>query len=111
SESPPPRAPARSERIPPVRPAAAREPAATPSGGVADARVVAIDPPTAPNLVLLSVGSDDKIVAGDRFVIRRGAEPVGEVVVETVLRDSCGCRVTSMKEGTTIQAGDDAMRR
>ena len=36
---------------------------------------------------------------------------VGKVVVEKVLRDSCGCRVLFTKEGESIQVGDAAATR
>jgi len=76
-----------------------------------DAKVAAFrdDPP--PGLVLLTVGSDDKVEKGFQFSIYRGAVFVGKVVVEKVLKDSCGCRVLFVKEGERIQVGDAAATR
>jgi hypothetical protein len=76
-----------------------------------DARVTAVKNDVNPNLVLLSVGSDDKVEKGFHFSIYRGSEFVGKVVVEKVLAGSCGCRVLFTKEGQTIQQGDSAGTR
>lgn len=76
-----------------------------------DAKVAAVKTDVSPALVLLSVGSDDKVEKGFHFSIYRGSEFVGKVVVEKVLRDSCGCRVLFTKEGQSIQAGDSAATR
>jgi predicted nucleic acid-binding Zn-ribbon protein len=76
-----------------------------------DAKVAAVKADVNPALVLLSVGSDDKVEKGFHFSVYRGAEFVGKVVVEKVLKDSCGCRVLFTKDGATIQAGDSAATR
>jgi len=76
-----------------------------------DAKVAAVKNDVTPSLVLLSVGSDDKVEKGFHFSIFRGSEFVGKVVVEKVLRDSCGCRVLFTKEGLTVQQGDSAATR
>ncbi len=76
-----------------------------------DARVAAVKSNVTPELVLLSVGSDDKVEKGFHFSIYRGTEFVGKVVVEKVLRDSCGCRVLFTSEGARILAGDSAATR
>jgi len=76
-----------------------------------DARVAAVKNDVQPGLVLLSVGSDDKVEKGFHFSIYRGNEFVGKVVVEKVLASSCGCRVLFTKEGATIQPGDCAATR
>jgi hypothetical protein len=76
-----------------------------------DARVAAVKDDVTPALVLLSVGSDDKVEKGFHFSIYRGSEFVGKVVVEKVLKDSCGCRVMFTKEGAKIQSGDNAATR
>jgi hypothetical protein len=76
-----------------------------------DAKVAAVKTDVNPALVLLSVGSDDKVEKGFHFSIYAGAEFKGKVVVEKVLKDSCGCRVLFTKEGQSIQAGDSAATR
>jgi len=76
-----------------------------------DARVAAVKNDVQPGLVLLSVGSDDKVEKGFHFSIYRGSEFVGKVVVEKVLKDSCGCRVLFTKDNSQIQAGDSAATR
>jgi hypothetical protein len=76
-----------------------------------DARVAAVKNDVSPALVLLSVGSDDKVEKGFHFSVYRGSEFVGKVIVEKVLRDSCGCRVLFTKDGSSIQAGDSAATR
>jgi hypothetical protein len=76
-----------------------------------DGKVAAVKDDMNPPLVLLSVGSDDKVEKGFHFSIYRNSEFVGKVVVEKVLKDSCGCRVLFTKEGGKIQAGDSAATR
>lgn len=76
-----------------------------------DGKVAAVKDDMSPPLVLLTVGSDDKVEKGVHFSIYRGSEFVGKVVVEKVLKDSCGCRVLFTKEGQKIQAGDSAATR
>lgn len=76
-----------------------------------DARVAGVKDDVTPALVLLSVGSDDKVEKGFHFSIYRGSEFVGKVIVEKVLKDSCGCRVLFTKEGAKIQSGDSAATR
>ncbi|MEZ0229500.1 MAG: hypothetical protein ACAI25_12795 [Planctomycetota bacterium] len=76
-----------------------------------DARVTAVKRDVQPGLVLLAAGSDDKVEKGFHFSVYRGSVFVGKVVVEKVLRDSCGCRVLFTKEGESIQVGDAAATR
>lgn len=76
-----------------------------------DGTVVAVKDDVSPPLVLLSVGSDDKVERGFNFSIYRGNQFVGKVVVERVLRDSCGCRVLFTADGQKIQANDSAATR
>jgi hypothetical protein len=75
------------------------------------ARVAAVKNEVTAALVLLSVGSDDKVEKGFHFSVYRGSEFIGKVVVEKVLRDSCGCRVLFTKDGASIAPGDDAATR
>ncbi len=76
-----------------------------------DARVAAVKTDVQPTLVLLSVGSEDKVQKGFHFSVYRETEFIGKVVVEKVLEDSCGCRVLFTKEGASIQPGDSAATR
>ncbi len=76
-----------------------------------DARVAAVKSNVTPELVLLSVGSDDKVEKGFHFSIYRGTKFVGKVVVEKVLSDSCGCRVLFTDGDARILAGDSAATR
>ncbi len=76
-----------------------------------DARVAAVKNDVSPALVLLSVGSQDKVEKGFHFSIYRGSEFVGKVVVEKVLAESCGCRVLFTDGSKQIQAGDSAATR
>lgn len=76
-----------------------------------DGKVAAVKDDMSPPLVLLSVGSDDKVEKGFQFSIYRNSEFIGKVVVEKVLKDSCGCRVLFVKEGQKIQTSDSAATR
>ncbi len=76
-----------------------------------DGTVVAVKTDVNPPLVLLSVGSDDKVEKGFHFAIYRQGQYVGRVVVERVLRDSAGCRVLFTADGQQIQSGDSAATR
>jgi predicted transcriptional regulator len=76
-----------------------------------DGTVVAVKTDVNPPLVLLSVGSQEKVERGFHFSIRRGNKFVGKVVVERVLSNSCGCRVLFTADGETIQANDAAATR
>jgi hypothetical protein len=73
-----------------------------------DARVAAVRLNATPELVLLSVGSDDGVEKGFQFNIYRGVDFIGKVVVEKVLKDSSGCRVLYRCGDTQILAGDCA---
>ncbi|MBL4850476.1 MAG: hypothetical protein JKY65_33580 [Planctomycetes bacterium] len=75
------------------------------------AEVLATKDDMGPALVLLNVGSDDRVEPGYRFLIYRGSEFVGKVVVERVLRDSSGCRALFCAEGERIRPGDKAATR
>jgi len=54
----------------------------------------------------ISVGRDDKVVKGMTFVVYRGAEYLGRVLVEVVKPDMSTCRVTYLKEGASLQTAD-----
>jgi septal ring factor EnvC (AmiA/AmiB activator) len=59
------------------------------------------------DLVLLTVGKDDKVEKGFPFTVYRGNEFVAKVVVERVMADSAGCRVLFTAAGKNIKPGDD----
>lgn len=60
------------------------------------------------NIVLLSVGSDDKVKVGYTFTIYRGSEYVATVVVDDVQRDVCSGYSKKELEKGMIQVGDKA---
>jgi len=76
-----------------------------------DGNVVAVKADVAPPLVLLSVGTDERVERGFHFSIYRGSQFIGKVIVERVLRDGAGCRVLFTADGQTIQPGDSAATR
>jgi hypothetical protein len=84
-----------------------------------DGVVVAVKDDIVPALVLLSVGSDDKVEKGIEFTIHRGNKFIGKVLVEKVLKDMCGARViipdpkgyTGLPTEQKIQEGDNASTR
>jgi len=76
-----------------------------------DCRVTAVKSDVQPALVLLNVGSNDKVEKGFHFSVYRGSEFIGKVVVEKVLADSAGCRVLFVKDGQSVQSGDSAATR
>jgi len=76
-----------------------------------DGTVTAIKDDISPALVLLSVGSDDRVEQGFHFSIYRNDVFVGKVVVERVLPDSAGCRVLFTADGQAIAQGDSAATR
>lgn len=76
-----------------------------------DGQVQAVDDFADPPLVLLSVGGDDRVERGFQFSVYRESQFKGKVVVERVLRDSCGCRVLFVAEGQAIRVGDAATTR
>jgi hypothetical protein len=79
---------------------------ADPAPPEVDTRVVGII--GNPTIVVLPVGSSDGVEKGRHFRIVRDGRDVGKVVVEKVLRDSCGCRVLYTLHRAVIAAGDVA---
>ena len=65
------------------------------------------------NLVVISVGSDDKVRVGDTYQLRRGGTHVGQVTITTVYKDSAvGTFDTEFKgPGAPPAAGDVAEAR
>ena len=59
------------------------------------------------NVVVLSVGQDDKVLAGFEFTVSRGDQFVGTVKVTRVTADLAGCEIVFTDGGALIQVGDD----
>ncbi len=57
-------------------------------------------------IVLLSVGREDKVEPNMRFILYRGAEFVGEVMVDKVYAQRCSARIVLVK--LPIMVGDEA---
>ena len=69
-------------------------------------RVLAVRPEV--NLVMLSVGSDDKVKKGYRFTVYDGERYVGKVEVERVFSDMCSARILPDWTKEEIREGQDA---
>jgi predicted nuclease with TOPRIM domain len=63
------------------------------------------------NIVLLSVGRDDKVMPGFEFTIYRGNEYVGTVVIDKVEKDHCSGASKKEVERLNIAVGDKATTR
>jgi len=74
-------------------------------------KVVAVKRDVDPPLVVLDVGSDDKVRPGYAFSIHQNGRYKGRVIVERTLRDMASCRVEFVAEGGSISAGDEAATR
>lgn len=75
---------------------------------------VKTDPQGKQDLVVLTVGRNDKVEEGTEFIISRGSKFIVKVRVEKVLTDMISCRVIAdswNKEGIEIQQGDTAQNR
>jgi len=68
------------------------------------AKVLAVDEGT--KIVLLSVGREDQVEPNMKFIIYRGAEFVGDVIVDKVYAQRCSARITLVKQ--PIMVGDEA---
>jgi hypothetical protein len=77
-------------------------PAARPIDGL----VTAVKPDA--NLVVLSIGREQKVETGYEFTISRGDKFIGKVKVLKVFPDLSGAEVLYTKEGEEIQQGDKA---
>ncbi|HVR76607.1 MAG TPA: hypothetical protein VMT52_19920 [Planctomycetota bacterium] len=77
-------------------------PAARPIDGL----VTAVKPDA--NLVVLSIGREQKVETGYEFTISRGEKFIGKVKVLKVFPDLSGAEVLYTKEGEEIQQGDKA---
>ncbi len=58
------------------------------------------------NIVVISVGKDQKVEHGHVFAVRRGGDYIGKIEVTDVYQDLSGARVIYTKENTNIQVGD-----
>jgi len=63
------------------------------------------------NLVVLTVGRDDKVQEGYPFFVSRGSEYIGKVQVIEILGDISGARIVYMVPGKEIREGDDVTTR
>ena len=63
------------------------------------------------NIVVLSIGRDDKVEAGYEFTIYRGSEYVGKVVIDKVDKDFCSGYSRKEVEKAPIEVGDNATTR
>lgn len=63
------------------------------------------------NIVLLSVGRDDKVMPGFEFTIYRGNEYVGTVLIDKVEKDHCSGASKKEVERLSIAVGDKATTR
>jgi predicted nuclease with TOPRIM domain len=74
-----------------------------------DASVSAVDNKL--NIVLLSIGKDDKVKVGYAFSVYRGNEYVGKVIVDKVEKDYCSAHSVKGLEKKPIMVGDSATTR
>jgi hypothetical protein len=72
----------------------------------ADGKVLAVRP--AVGLVMLSVGSEQGVRRGMKFVITRGDRTIATVVAEKVFADMTSARVTEPEKTRKIRENDDA---
>jgi len=63
------------------------------------------------NIVILSVGRDDKVKEGYKFTIYRGDDYVGQVIIDKVEKDYCSGYSMKAVEKQPIQVGDRATTR
>ena len=61
--------------------------------------------------VMLSVGADDKVVKGFRFVVSRNGRYVGDVQVDYVYPKACAASFVRMAPGFSFEPGDTASTR
>ncbi len=59
-------------------------------------------------LVILSVGSDDKVAEGMVFIVYRDGKYLGDVKIVNVYKDMAGAEVVHTVSGAEIKEGDDA---
>ncbi len=57
-------------------------------------------------LVVLSVGKEQKVERGFLFAVNRGGETIGKVQVIEVYDDLSGARITYVKDANEIEVGD-----
>lgn len=76
-----------------------------------DAKVLFVSEDTDPAVCTISVGDSSGVKAGYTFVVYRGKEFIGQVLVERVLENMAHCRVLFLKGGARLQQGDSATTR
>ena len=64
-----------------------------------------------PALVLIDVGTNDKVEEGFRFAVYRDDVFVGKLIVERVESDAAACSVQWVVEGGQVQVGDNVTTR
>jgi len=74
-----------------------------------DGVVTAVDPEK--NVVVLSVGRDDRVRPGYRFIVYRGDRYVARIVVDRVGEDTCAGHSQKEVERTPIRVGDKVATR
>ncbi len=75
---------------------------------------VQADPQGKQDLVVLTLGRNDKVEEGTEFIIHRGGKYIVRVRVEKVLTDMVSCRIIPdswNKEGLDVKQGDSAQNR
>ena len=68
-------------------------------------KVLAVRPKV--NLVMVSVGSDQKVKKGYRFTVYRGDRYIGKIEVEQVFANMCSARILSPWTKEKVKEGDD----
>lgn len=75
---------------------------------------VKTDPQGKQDLVVLTIGRNDKVEEGTEFIIHRGNKYIVRVRVEKVLADMVSCRIIAEswnKDGLEVKQGDTAQNR
>jgi hypothetical protein len=60
------------------------------------------------DLVVLSLGKDDKVEPGMVFAVSRGSTYLGDITIKQVYKDMSGGQIVYIVEGAQIREGDDA---
>jgi hypothetical protein len=74
-------------------------------------RVSAVKTDISPALIVIDVGSDDRVEIGYPLSVYRGNVFVGKVIVERVEATASACRLEFAAEGQSIQPGDEVTTR
>lgn len=76
-----------------------------------DGAVVAVSDEEDVNLVVFSVGANDKVEEGHEFTIFRGGQFIGKAKVSKVTADMAGARILFLEDGASVQIGDKVTTR